>query len=218
MSWTKKVFCLQSTLMTPRLPGLPTVAALVLSAMITVWLGLWGPLFSIKIDNWNDSTGLAAWAQALVAGIALLVVYYSATIPARTEAAERAAEKKLRGDGLALLLFADVLVLKGEIETIIEHGSIYDVAVEVSATLMSKTDQLYLLEDAGAILLQAIGMINAVAAQTRRYQKAATIEGVPIQSKAEAGVPIWENNVRTLQLCLMNLDEFIECMQSRPIG
>jgi len=121
--------------MPPRLPGLPTFAALLLSVLITIWLGLWGPFFSIELKSLNDSPGFAAWAQAVVAGVAMLVVYISATMPMRTEAAERATERRVRAEGLALLLFSDVLVLKGEIEDYIQNGTIYDVPVEAPATL-----------------------------------------------------------------------------------
>jgi hypothetical protein len=200
--------------MPPRLPGLPTFAALLLSVLITIWLGLWGPFFSIELKSLNDSPGFAAWAQAVVASVAMLVVYISATMPMRTEAAERATERRVRAEGLALLLFSDVLVLKGEIEDYIQNCTIYDVPVEAPATLVSKTDQLYLLGEWGGRLLQAIGMVNGVAAQTKRYQRIATVNGAPIQSRMAAGVPIWQNNVNTLQLCLMNLDEFIEYVQT----
>jgi len=199
--------------MKPRLE-LPTFAALMLSVLITVWLGLWGPIFSVEFRTLNDSPGLAAWIQAAVSGLAMLVVYLSATIPMRQQANERETEKRLRADGLKLLLLPDVLVLKGEIETHIDSGSIYDTPIEVPAGLASKTDQLYLLGEAGGRLLQTVGIVNGVAAQTRRYQAAATVNGVPIQSKAGAGLQIWRNNVSSLDLCLMNLNEFIELVQS----
>lgn len=48
------------------------------------------------------------------------------------------------------------------------------------------------------------------AAQTRRYQAAGISEGVPILGKAAAGGAIWQNNLATLRLCLMNLDEVIK--------
>src|SRR6516165_7374506 len=35
------------------LPGLPTMAALMLSALITVWLGLWGPIDIQKLKDWQ---------------------------------------------------------------------------------------------------------------------------------------------------------------------
>jgi hypothetical protein len=53
-------------------------------------------------------------------------------------------------------------------------------------------------------------MVNGVAAQTRRFQAVATYNGVPIQSKMAAGAPIWKNNIETLKLCLINLEEAIE--------
>jgi hypothetical protein len=80
--------------------------------------------------------------------------------------------------------------------------------------LTGKTDQLYLLGGTGGRLLQAVGMVNGVAAQTRRFQSVATVNGVPIQSKMATGALIWQNNIGALQLCLMNLDEAIERIQN----
>jgi hypothetical protein len=46
--------------------------------------------------------------------------------PVRAEARYREKEKKLCADGMALLLLPDILVLKGEIETMIDSGDIHD--------------------------------------------------------------------------------------------
>jgi hypothetical protein len=35
------------------LPGLPTMAALMLSALIAIWLGLWGPIDVQKLKDWQ---------------------------------------------------------------------------------------------------------------------------------------------------------------------
>jgi hypothetical protein len=158
--------------------------------------------------------GSAGWLQAIVAGIAIVAVYLAATIPVRAEAKAREAERRLRAWGLALLLTPEIIVLKGEIETCIDSGTIYDAPVQVPASLIDKTDQLYLLGETGGRLLQAIGMVNGVAAQTRRYQAVAISDGVPVLGKAAAGGPIWQNNLATLRLCLMNLDEVIKQIQT----
>jgi hypothetical protein len=79
------------------LPGLPTFAALMLTVVITVWLGIWGPIFSVEFKSLNDSAGIAAWAQAIIAGVAIVFVYLAATIPMRAEAADRATETFARG-------------------------------------------------------------------------------------------------------------------------
>ena len=120
----------------------------------------------------------------------------------------------MRAWGLALLLTPEIVVLKGEIETCIDSGTIYDAPVQVPASLINKTDQLYLLGETGGRLLQAIGMVNGVAAQTRRYQAVGISEGVPILGKAAAGGAIWQNNLATLPLCLKNLDEVIKQIQT----
>ena len=53
------------------LPGLPTFAALLLTIVITVWLGIWGPIFSVQCKSLNDTAGIAAWAHAIIAGAAI---------------------------------------------------------------------------------------------------------------------------------------------------
>jgi hypothetical protein len=157
--------------------------------------------------------GTAGWMQAIVASVAIVAVYYAATIPVRAEARYREQEKKLRADGMALLLLPDILVLKGEIETMIDSGDIHDPPVTVSSTLEGRADQLYLLGSAGGRLLQSIGMVNGVAAQTRRFQAR---EGSPVNAllvhtrHSVAANSIWRSNVDTLKLCIMNLDEVIE--------
>ncbi len=146
-----------------------------------------------------------------MASLAIVAIYYTATIPVKAENRRREQERKLRADGMALLLLPDILVLKGEIETAIDSGSILDRPVAVPGSLIQRADDLYLLDDAGARLLQAIGMVNGVAAQTQRYQiKAITAQGVQIRGMIPVGNEIWKNNVSTLKLCLMNIDEVVE--------
>lgn len=177
---------------------------------------LQGFQFPKTILIWFEAhPGSAGWMQAIVAGIAIVAVYLAATIPVRAEAKAREAERRLRAWGLALLLIPEIIVLKGEIETCIESGTIFDAPVQVPASLSGKTDQIYLLGQTGRRLLQAIGMVNGVAAQTRGFQAVAINNGVPVISKVAAGQPIWENNLRTLRLCLMNLDEVLKQIQEQ---
>jgi hypothetical protein len=173
---------------------------------------LQGFQFPKTILTWFEAhPGTAGWMQAVAATIAIIAVYYAATIPVKAEARYRANERKLRADGMALLLLADILVLKGEIETAIDSGSILDRPVSILDSLLRRADDLHLLGDAGARLLQAMGMVNGVAAQTLRYQsKAVTAQGVQVRGMIPTGNEIWKNNVDTLKLCLVNLDEVIE--------
>jgi hypothetical protein len=173
--------------------------------------------FPKTILNWLEMhPGTAGWAQAIVAALAIIAVYYAATIPVKAEARGRARERKLRADGMALLLHSDIIVLKGEIEAKIESGNIYQPPVPVPPSLLSRADDLYLLAEAGGLLLQAIGAVNGVAAQTLRFQREAMDRnGSVIQSLLPAGIPIWQNNINTLKLCIMNLDEAIERIATR---
>jgi hypothetical protein len=154
--------------------------------------------------------GTAGWMQAIVAGLAVVAVYIAATIPVRAEAARLERERRLRADGLALLLIPEIIVLKGELETYIDSGRIYDPPVTVPLTLSSKTDDLYLLGEPGRRLLQTIGLVNGVGAQARRFQSVGMSGGVPMLSKIADGVPIWNNNVNSLRLGIVNLDEVLK--------
>lgn len=166
---------------------------------------------------WLDAhSGTAGWLQAIAATLAIIAVYYSATIPVKAEARHQAQERKLRADAMALLLHPDILVLKGEIESAIDSGSILQKPVTVPSNLLTRADNLYLLGDAGALLLQAMGMTNAVGAQTLRYQaKAVNTQGVQVRSMIPSGNEIWETNVDTLKLCLANLDDVIDHFNRR---
>ena len=53
------------------LPGLPTMAALMLSALITVWLGLWGPIDIQKLKDWQPLMA-SIIAPTIVLGAATL--------------------------------------------------------------------------------------------------------------------------------------------------
>jgi thiamine pyrophosphokinase len=86
-------------------------------------------------------------------------------------------------EGIDLLLIPEIVALKGEIETHAERGSIYDPPVAVPPILLDRTDELYVLGGIGGRLLQTIGIVNGVGTQTRRFQAAGTMNGVPIESK-----------------------------------
>lgn len=174
-----------------------------------------GPIFSIDPKKLNDSSGIAAWAQAVVSAVAIIVVYVAATIPVRVDNLRRATELRLRSQGLALLLIPEIVTLKGELETAIGLGTPYDPPLEVPTSLIERANELYILGEIGGRLLQTIGMIRGLAVQTRRFQAAGMTEGgVPVETNKVAGVKIWNNHVRAFRLCLMNVDEAIEQLQT----
>jgi hypothetical protein len=73
--------------------------------------------FPKSIFAWCEAhQGTAMWSQTLVAGAAIVAVYIAATVPIRAEARRQEAERKLRADGLALLLYPEIIAMKGEME------------------------------------------------------------------------------------------------------
>lgn len=197
------------------------ISTLILAAILAVWLGIAGPIFELSLKTLNDTAGAAAWAQALFAGAAIVAVYIAATIPVRAEKVRRDDELRLRRQGLALLLIPEIVTLKGEVETAIDSGSIYDAPILPPTSLTEKLDELYILGEIGGRLLQTVGMIRGIVVQTQRFQAVGVttvhVQGVTqlyrLPNKAAAGAEIWKNNVGAMKLCLMNLDEAIEQLQ-----
>jgi hypothetical protein len=81
------------------------ISILIGAAVLSVWLGIAGPIFSIDPKNLNDTAGIAAWVQAITAGVAIIAVYVAATLPVRAEARARAYENRLRADAIAFFCF-----------------------------------------------------------------------------------------------------------------
>lgn len=76
--------------MKPNLPGLPTISALMLTVVLTVWLGLWGPTDISKLQEWQ--TLIAGFMALIAAGIA----YWGATAKVRYDREVLAAENMRR--------------------------------------------------------------------------------------------------------------------------
>jgi hypothetical protein len=159
--------------------------------------------------------GTAGWAQAIVAGVAIVAVYVAATVPVRAEARRLEAERKSKADGLELLLLPEVLTLLGEIEASIESGDINDEPIRVSRTLMDRADDMYLMGDRGRRLLQALGMLNGVATQTMRFHRICNDQAAPPKERLAKGQGLWRNNVATLRICVVNLQEVIAAINDR---
>jgi hypothetical protein len=70
----------------PRLPGLPTVAALMLATIMVVWLGLWGPIHLDRLQQWQ--TLLAAIIAPSIALYAATLAYRGAMAKVNLDRAE----------------------------------------------------------------------------------------------------------------------------------
>jgi hypothetical protein len=94
--------------MKPRLPGLPAVSALMLATILTVWLGIWGPIDLSKLKEWQTSMAAA------VALLAATLAYKGATAKVdfdREEAERERTDAKL---GLYLQLRTQLVRIAGE--------------------------------------------------------------------------------------------------------
>lgn len=154
------------------------------------------------------------WAQAIIAGVAIAVVYVAATVPVRSEAKRQRKERELRADGLALLLYPAIIALKGEMETAIYSGDIYDPPIIVPAMLAAKIDDLYVLGDIGRALLQTIGLVNGIESQTLSFQSVGVVNGTKVGSMISSGASIWANNVNSMQMGVANLDQVVDKLKT----
>ena len=57
----------------PRLPGLPTISALMLCAMLAAWLGLLGPLDLSTVQNWPTLISALVTAIGIMVAAAIAV-------------------------------------------------------------------------------------------------------------------------------------------------
>jgi hypothetical protein len=184
-----------------------------LAVALFLWLGLGGPIF--KIDWKLDATSLAAWVQAIVSALAILAVYYAATIPVRAEREARARENSIRARGLALLLIPELIALLGELQSTRAHGSIFDPPVLPSRLLVERADQYYLLGEAGGRILQTIGLLSGTSAQTERYRKKVPARP-PLVSASDLalGAAIWKNHMESLDNAIANVEEAVEQLRT----
>ncbi len=108
------------------------------------------------------------------------------------------------------MLIPELLALLGAVQTARANGSIFDPPVLPSNLLLGRADQLYLLGEAGGRILQAIGMLSGMAAQTERYQQAAGNPQILSPRNRRLGVAIWNNHIQALDLIIMNIEEAVE--------
>src|SRR6516164_435018 len=86
------------------LPGVPTMAALMLSALITVWLGLWGPIDIQKLKDWQPLMA-SIIAPTIVLGAATLA-YLAAMAKVNHDRQEAVCQRNRERLGLFLRLRA----------------------------------------------------------------------------------------------------------------
>jgi hypothetical protein len=101
--------------------------------------------------------GLASWLQAVGVISALFITLYVADLDRR----ERAQERRLKARALATLLHSQLVAFQGELERAVKSQTYLGAAIRPPASLVERTDQLYLLGDAGNSLLQMIASLNA---------------------------------------------------------
>jgi hypothetical protein len=124
--------------MKQKLPSLPTFSALMLSAILTVWLGLWGP---ISVD------GVARWQTliaAVIAGAGIFAASWNVTRQMRLAASGREQDRiELEQPGLRdAAAFIGPLMIVCIMKTDMLPGTILKILVGAGITDNTQTNQI----------------------------------------------------------------------------
>ena len=173
--------------------------AVLLAVALFIWSGLAGPVFQIE---WRmDAAAAAGWVQALVSALALVGVFFAAIIPIRAERAAKAREKSLRAGGIALLIIPEMVNLLGAMQDV-QGARQHKRPAGVAISLVSRKSRSALpMGETGGRILQTIGLLNGMAAQTERYYRKAG--NPPRLGAAVEGALIWQNHCGLLGLAIM---------------
>jgi hypothetical protein len=99
------------------------------------------------------------------------------------------------------LLFGDMIAFSGDLQRFIERYSLQTPLPQLPQQLLTAIDELYLLGETGARLLQMVGLLNGVERQTIALRS-----HDPNGQTAEAWL-VSTNNIRLLRLALYNCKE-----------
>jgi hypothetical protein len=129
------------------LPGTPTITGLILTVVIVIWLGLWGPL---------DLEMLKGWQTLLAAVIAPSIALYAATLAyrgamAKVELDREEAERKrvANRQGIYLRLRYRTARLASDASTALESLRVFPAKAKMAATYYRPlTEKIEELEEA----------------------------------------------------------------------
>jgi hypothetical protein len=139
--------------------------------------------------------------QTLIGIFGALAAAYVAARPVWRQVLDNQAERHARRSALSLLLLGDMLAFSGDLQRFIDSYSPLSQLPEPPSQLVSVVDELHLLGETGARLLQMIGLLNGV-----RRQTAALLFHDPGAVTQEARL-VSANNVRLLNLALYDCNE-----------
>jgi hypothetical protein len=113
----------------------------------------------MSLIEWIDEhPGLAAWLQAIFTIIAIVAAIWISHWELRATKRAAGAERRMKAQGLALLLQPELLAFKAQIERCLPGT---DDPPNTPETITRFTDQLYLLGPPGGAILQMLGLLNA---------------------------------------------------------
>ena len=118
-----------SELMTPRLPGLPTMSALMLAAMIAAALGVWGPFDVAKIKEWQSLLAACIAIGAAVIAYLAAKVNFERSLH-EGENSRRSQNILIRVRYAAVMLRANIAATRNRLQPAAVFGTTSDVVVK----------------------------------------------------------------------------------------
>jgi hypothetical protein len=176
------------------------------AALVAVLGFAYGAVFSNGCSQASDAhLGCVEFVlfryQVLIGILGALAAAYVAARPVWQQVSDSQAERHARRIALSLLLFGDMLAFSGDLQRFIERYSLQTPLPQLPQQLLKAVDELHLLGETGARLLQMIGLLSGVERQTIALRS-----HDPNGLKAEARL-VSDNNVRLLTLALYNCNE-----------
>jgi hypothetical protein len=104
--------------------------------------------------------------QTLIGIFGALAAAYVAAKPVWQQISDNQAERHARRVALSILLLGDVLAFSGDLQRFIGRYSVLAPLPQLPQHLLNVIDELHLLGETGARLLQMIGLISGVERQT----------------------------------------------------
>jgi hypothetical protein len=159
-----------------------------------------------QLLDWIEThPGVASWAQAVGAIVAIVAAFLISASQLRSER-KRAAEERLRkAKGMALLLGTELRAFEAHLSWIVENQNPEDSIIVLPPTLVAHSADLYLLGGAGGALLLMISALHA-----HEAQRAAFVDALRSNDVSEKEV--WDRMVGILQPALDSCREAITGM------
>jgi hypothetical protein len=163
--------------------------------------------------GWIEAhAALAAWLQAIGGVSAIGAAFLIGYLPIASDRRERARERRLQIEGLALLLVNEFVEFTGRLNRLVADNDLLAAQrIEAPPLLQSRLSELHLMGPTGAALLRILSILNV----TRRTARRVAYEG----SGADAvSGKAWEDVAGNLETALADAEQAITGMREIITG